>query len=149
MTITQADINTLWTDLCARVAGGDRFAGLFATGPQDGTLVVSADVATAGGIDTLDAPLPRGAAGYPALTRAWARRSGTSGRSTTTSAWSPRAHPRLASLIRPGSPEDHALPGTWRATGSSRSHTARLRRLLGRFRVDGVPGRYRARRSRT
>jgi hypothetical protein len=38
----------------------------------------------------------------------------------------PDGHPRLAPLIRPGTPEDYALPpGTWPATASSRSRTAR------------------------
>ena len=31
MTVTQADAGTLWEELAARVAAGDRFAGLFGT----------------------------------------------------------------------------------------------------------------------
>jgi hypothetical protein len=71
--------------LAARVASGDRFAGLSGSRSEGGPLVLSALVAVkgegeaGGGIDTLQAPLPPGAAGYPALTRGWARRSGTSG----------------------------------------------------------------------
>jgi formate hydrogenlyase subunit 5 len=110
MTITQADISTLWTGLCTRVADGDRFAGLFATRPQDGALVVSAHVATSDGIDTLDAPLPPGAAGYPALTPRlgaafWYEREIHDHFGVV-----PQGHPRLDPLIRPGSAEDHALP---------------------------------------
>ena len=110
MTITQADISTLWKDLCARVAAGDRFAGLFATRLGDGTLVLSAHVAAAGGIDTLEAPLPPGATGYPALTPRlgaafWYEREIHDHFGVV-----PQGHPRLDPLIRPGSPEDHALP---------------------------------------
>ncbi len=68
MTVTQADVATLWEALTARVGAGDRFAGLSGAQPAGGPLVLSAHVATAGGIDTLEAPLPPGAAGYPALT---------------------------------------------------------------------------------
>ena len=45
MTVTQADAGTLWEELAARVAAGDRFAGLFATGAGS-ALVLSAHVAT-------------------------------------------------------------------------------------------------------
>jgi len=110
MTMTQASASTLWDELTARVDAGDRFAGLSAGRPGGGPLVLSAHVATAGGIDTLDGPLPPGAAGYPALTprlgaafwyeRVIHDRFGVI----------PEGHPRLAPLIRPGSPEDHALP---------------------------------------
>jgi len=72
--------------------------------------VLSAHVATAAGIDTLEAPLPARAAGYPALTprlgaafwyeRVIHDRCGVV----------PEGHPRLAPLIRPGSPEEHVLP---------------------------------------
>jgi formate hydrogenlyase subunit 5 len=68
MTMTQTHISTLAKELESRVGAGDRFAGLFATKPDGGSLVLSAHVATAGGIDTLEAPLPPGAASYPALT---------------------------------------------------------------------------------
>ncbi|HEY1320653.1 MAG TPA: hypothetical protein VGF32_10420 [Streptosporangiaceae bacterium] len=68
MTVTQAGAGTLWEELAARVAAGDRFAGLSGARRADGPLVLSAYLATAGGIDTLEAPLPPGAAGYPALT---------------------------------------------------------------------------------
>ena len=74
MTITQPDVTALWKELQSRVDAGDRFAGLFATKPEGGALVLSAHVAVkgegeaGGGIDTLEAPLPPGAASYPALT---------------------------------------------------------------------------------
>jgi len=68
MTVTQADAGTLWEELAARVAAGDRFAGLFGTRSEGAPLVLSALVATANNIDTLEAPLPPGAASYPALT---------------------------------------------------------------------------------
>jgi formate hydrogenlyase subunit 5 len=120
MTVTHAEVSALWDELCSRVQYGDRFAGLFATRPESGGLVLSAHVAVKGegevrgairgGIDTLDAPLPPGTAGYPALTprlgaafwyeRVIHDRFGVI----------PEGHPRLAPLIRPGSPEEHALP---------------------------------------
>ena len=116
MTMTQPGVTALWDELCSRVNKGDRFAGLFATKPEGGTLVLSAHLAVkgegeaGGGIDTLDAPLPPGAVSYPALTprlgaafwyeRVIHDRFGVI----------PVGHPRLAPLIRPGSPEEHALP---------------------------------------
>jgi formate hydrogenlyase subunit 5 len=110
MTVTQADVTALWDELCSRVNRGDRFAGLFADGPAGGSVVLSAHLATATGIDTLDAPLPPGAVSYPALTprlgaafwyeRVIHDRFGVI----------PEGHPRLAPLIRSGSPEEHALP---------------------------------------
>jgi formate hydrogenlyase subunit 5 len=110
MTVTQADVTALWDELCARVKTGDRFAGLFAFKAEGGALVLSAHLATAGSIDTLDAPLPPGAASYPALTprlgaafwyeRVIHDRFGVI----------PEGHPRLVPLIRPGPPEEHALP---------------------------------------
>ncbi|HLN71561.1 MAG TPA: NADH-quinone oxidoreductase subunit C [Streptosporangiaceae bacterium] len=111
MTTTQADAGTLWDELTARVGAGDRFAGLFAARPGRGPLVLSAHVATAGGgIDTLEAPLPPGAVSYPALTQRlgaafWYERVIHDRFGVT-----PEGHPRLAPLIRPGSPEEHALP---------------------------------------
>jgi Ni,Fe-hydrogenase III large subunit len=110
MTVTQADAGTLWEELTARVAAGDRFAGLFGARPAGGPLVLSAHLATAGGIDTLEAPLPSGAASYPALTPRlgaafWYERVIHDRFGVV-----PDGHPRLAPLIRPGPPEDYALP---------------------------------------
>ena len=110
MTMTQPGVTALWDELCSRVKAGERFAGLFAIRPEGGPLVLSAHVAAAGGIDTLEAPLPPGAAGYPALTprlgaafwyeRVIHDRFGVI----------PEGHPRLTPLIGPGSPEEYALP---------------------------------------
>jgi formate hydrogenlyase subunit 5 len=116
MTMTEPGVAALWDELCSRVNRGDRFAGLFAAAPEGGPLVLSAHLAVkgegeaGGGIDTLDAPLPPGAVSYPALTprlgaafwyeRVIHDRFGII----------PDGHPRLAPLIRPGSPEEHALP---------------------------------------
>jgi formate hydrogenlyase subunit 5 len=110
MTITQPTVTALWDELLARTDAGDRFAGLFGTRPEGGPLVLSAHVATAGSIDALDAPLPPGAASYPALTPRlgaafWYEREIHDRLGVV-----PEGHPRLAPLIRPGSPEDHALP---------------------------------------
>ena len=116
MTITQPAVTALWKELQSRVGAGDRFAGLFATKPEGGALVLSAHVAVkgegeaGGGIDTLEAPLPPGAASYPALTPRlgaafWYEREIHDRFGVV-----PEGHPRLAPLIRAGSAEDHALP---------------------------------------
>ena len=110
MTTTQADVSTLWSKLQARVNGGDRFAGLFAARPEGGALVLSAHVATAGGIDILQAPLPPGATSYPALTPRlgaafWYEREIHDRFGVV-----PAGHPRLTPLIRPGSPDTQRLP---------------------------------------
>jgi len=116
MTITQPDVTALWKEIRSRVDAGDRFAGLFATKPEGGPLVLSAHVAVkgegeaGGGIDTLEAPLPPGAASYPALTpwlgaAFWYEREIHDRFDVI-----PEGHPRLAPLVGPGSAEDHALP---------------------------------------
>jgi Ni,Fe-hydrogenase III large subunit len=110
MTVTQADVGTLWDELAARTGAGDRFAGLSGARPDGGPLVLSAHVATAGGIATLEAALPPGAAGYPALTPRlgaafWYERVIHDRFGVV-----PEGHPRLAPLIRPGPPQEHALP---------------------------------------
>ena len=116
MTITQPDVTALWKEVQSRVDAGDRFAGLFATKPEGRALVLSAHVAVkgggeaGGGIDTLEAPLPPGAASYPALTPRlgaafWYEREIHDHFGVV-----PEGHPRLAPLIGPGSPQDHALP---------------------------------------
>ena len=110
MTMTQADVGTLWEELTTRVGAGDRFAGLSGSRPEGGPLVLSAHVATAAGLDTLEAPLPPSAASYPALTPRlgaafWYERVIHDRFGVV-----PEGHPRLAPLIRPGSPEEHALP---------------------------------------
>jgi formate hydrogenlyase subunit 5 len=116
MTLAQTDVSTMWEELTSRVGAGDRFVGLFAARTGGGSLVLSAHVTVkgggeaGGGIDTLEAPLPPGAASYPALTPRigaafWYEREIHDRFGVI-----PEGHPRLAPLIRPGSPEDHALP---------------------------------------
>ena len=69
MTMTQPDVLALWKELESRMAAGDRFAGLFAARAADHNLVtLSAHLATAGDVDTLEVMLPLGAKRYPALT---------------------------------------------------------------------------------
>jgi formate hydrogenlyase subunit 5 len=118
VTVTEAGLEELWEKLAARVAAGDRFAGLFAAvrpwppgepGP-DPVLVLSAQLATGGGIDTLDVGLPPGAVSYPALTphlgaAFWYERVIHDQYGVI-----PDGHPRLAPLIRPASADDQALP---------------------------------------
>jgi formate hydrogenlyase subunit 5 len=115
ITSTEPTVAALRDTLAARVAGGARFAGVLAS-KRDGAVTLSAHVAVqgdgaAGGrIDTLEAPLPPGAASYPALTPAigaafWYERV-----IHDQAGIIPEGHPRLAPLVRQGSPEDHALP---------------------------------------
>ena len=109
ITSTEPSVIALWDTLAARIDRGDRFAGLFAV-PRNGAVMLSAQVATSGSVDTLEAALPSGAAGYPALTPRvgaafWYERVIHDETGIV-----PEGHPRLAPLIRPGNPEDHALP---------------------------------------
>ena len=116
MMITQPGVMALWKELQSRVDAGDRFAGLFAAQPEGGALVLSAHVAVkgegeaGGGIDTLEAPLPPGAASYPALTPRLGAAFWYEREIHDRFGVIPDGHPRLAPLIKPGSPEDHALP---------------------------------------
>ena len=109
ITSTEPSVIALWDTLATRIDRGDRFAGLFAV-PRNGAVMLSAQVATSGSVDTLEAALPSGAAGYPALTPRvgaafWYERVIHDETGIV-----PEGHPRLAPLIRPGNPEDHALP---------------------------------------
>jgi formate hydrogenlyase subunit 5 len=95
--------------LDSRIARGMRFAGLFAA-RRGGGITLSAHIAGPGGIDTLEARLPPGAVSYPALTPMidaafWYERV-----IHDETGLIPQGHPRLAPLVAPGTPEDHALP---------------------------------------
>jgi len=106
-----ADVKTLGDDIESRVDVGDRFAGLFATRPtQDAPITLSAHLATPGGIDTLEASLPPGAESYPALTPRLGAAFWYEREIHDTFGVVPEGHPRLAPLVRPGSPEPRALP---------------------------------------
>jgi formate hydrogenlyase subunit 5 len=111
MTITSSEpsVSALRETLNSRIAGGDRFAGVFAA-RRNGGVTLSAQVAGPDGIDTVDTPLPPGAASYPALTPVigaafWYERV-----IHDETGIIPEGHPRLAPLVAPGRPEDHALP---------------------------------------
>jgi formate hydrogenlyase subunit 5 len=62
-----AGVLALWDTVTGEVASGRRFAGLFGTARPEG-LLLSAHLADADGVATVDALLPAGAPGYPALT---------------------------------------------------------------------------------
>jgi formate hydrogenlyase subunit 5 len=109
ITSTEPTVAALWEALAARVARGERFAGLSAA-RSGAAVTLTAHIAVPGGIDILEAVLPSGAVGYPSLTP----RIGAA-------CWYERVihdqvgivaegHPRIAPLIRPGDPQDHALP---------------------------------------
>jgi Ni,Fe-hydrogenase III large subunit len=119
---TEPYVLALWKDLEARVAAGDRFAGLFATRSvgattddtaDTGPVTLSAHVAVkgegeAGGdIETLEVTLPPGVTRYPALTPLvgaafWYERVIHDQLGLV-----PEGHPRLAPLILPGNPQRH------------------------------------------
>jgi Ni,Fe-hydrogenase III large subunit len=67
-------------------------------------------MATPGGIDTLEASLPPGAESYPALTPRLGAAFWYEREIHDTFGVVPEGHPRLAPLVRPGSPEPRALP---------------------------------------
>jgi formate hydrogenlyase subunit 5 len=123
MTITSTELGVaaLWDTLISRVAaGGSRFAALSATrgpgGPaapggngEDG-VTLTAHVACANGIDTLEATLPPDATSYPSLTPRlpaafWYERV-----IHDQTGLVPAGHPRLTPLVRSGTPDDYALP---------------------------------------
>ena len=112
MTMIQPDVLALWKELESRVAAGDRFAGLFAARAADHNLVtLSAHLATAGDVDTLEVTLPLGATRYPALTPRvgaafWYERVIHDQFGLV-----PEGHPRLAPLIRPGDPLPRHVEG--------------------------------------
>nr|MDQ2874339.1 NADH-quinone oxidoreductase subunit C [Actinomycetota bacterium] len=60
-------VPAMWDELTSKVAGGRRFADLFATARPDG-LLMTAHLAGPDGMETLEAILPPGTASYPALT---------------------------------------------------------------------------------
>jgi formate hydrogenlyase subunit 5 len=104
-------IKALGDEIESRVDVGDRFAGLFATRPAPAApITLSAHLATPGGIDTLEASLPPGAESYPALTPRLGAAFWYEREIHDTLGIVPEGHPRLAPLVRPGSPEPRALP---------------------------------------
>jgi formate hydrogenlyase subunit 5 len=109
ITSTEPTVGALWDTLGTRIHRGERFAGLFAS-RRDGSVTLTAHVAAPGGIDMLEAALPPGAVSYPALTPVigaafWYERVIHDQTGIV-----PEGHPRLAPLIKPGNPEDHAIP---------------------------------------
>jgi Ni,Fe-hydrogenase III large subunit len=112
MTLTQPNVLALWQELESRVAAGDRFAGLFATRTADhGPVTLSAQLATAGDVDTLEVTLPPGTTRYPALTPRvgaafWYERVIHDQLGLV-----PGGHPRLAPLIRAGDPLPRHVEG--------------------------------------
>jgi formate hydrogenlyase subunit 5 len=110
ITIAEPSVSALWESLAIRVDHGGRFAGLSGTRGDGGSVTLSAHVTTPDGIDTLEASLPPRAVSYPALTTKigaafWYERVIHDETGVI-----PDGHPRLAPLVRPGSPGDHALP---------------------------------------
>ncbi|HEX5493689.1 MAG TPA: NADH-quinone oxidoreductase subunit C [Mycobacteriales bacterium] len=110
--IPVAGVDTLRDDLVARLARGERFAGLLASA-GDGAgqrLRLTALSARPGALDPLDAYLPADAAGYPALTpdvpaAAWYERALHDLFGVT-----PLGHPDLDPLVLPRRDDGTALP---------------------------------------
>jgi Ni,Fe-hydrogenase III large subunit len=114
VTSTEPTVAALWDTLIRRIGQGGRFAGLSASRRGD-AVVLTAHVAVrgegeaSGDIETLEAALPHGADRYPSLTPRigaafWYERVIHDQTGIV-----PEGHPRLAPLIKPGNPEDHAL----------------------------------------
>jgi formate hydrogenlyase subunit 5 len=99
-----------WPELRERLNAGQRFAGLLAITDNSKMRVLSAHVARPGGIDTLNTPLPPDATGYPALTPHLSAAFWYERLIHDQTGLVPDGHPRLAPLVRPGSPNDYALP---------------------------------------
>jgi formate hydrogenlyase subunit 5 len=112
MTITSTvpGVIALWDTLTARVERGDRFAGLSAA-REHGAATLSAHLAVAGGIDTLETALGPGATSYPSLTPRLGAASWYERVIHDQTGLVPEGHPRLAPLTRSASPHDHAFPG--------------------------------------
>jgi len=104
MTITTTE------PLESRIADGGRFAGLFAA-RRDGSVVLSAQVAVPGNIDTLEIALPPGTASYPALTTRLSAAFWYERVIHDQTGIVPDGHPRLAPLIRPGDPLPRHVAG--------------------------------------
>jgi formate hydrogenlyase subunit 5 len=112
MTMIEPGVRALWAALEARVTAGDRFAGLFAAPAGEGQgVVLSAHVATAGDIETLEVTLPPGAARYPALTPRVGAAFWYERLIHDQLGLIPEGHPRLAPLIRPGDPLPRHVTG--------------------------------------
>ncbi|MGH3156261.1 MAG: NADH-quinone oxidoreductase subunit C [Streptosporangiaceae bacterium] len=109
ITGTESSVTALWEALESRISRGQRFAGLFAA-QRNGALTLSAQVARPGGIDTLETPLPPEAASYPALTPRLSAAFWYERVIHDQTGIVPDGHTRLAPLIGPGDPQDHALP---------------------------------------
>jgi len=97
---TAAGVPGIWDELAGEVAAGGRFAGLFATARPGGVLL-SAHLAGSGGIRTLEAALPAGAAGYPALTPRLGAAFWYEREIMDMFGLIPEGHPRLEPLLLP------------------------------------------------
>jgi formate hydrogenlyase subunit 5 len=111
MTLAKPDVLALWDELESRVAAGDRFAGLFARAADYGPVTLSAQLATAGDIDTLEVTLPPGATRYPALTPRLGAAFWYERVIHDQFGLVPDGHPRLAPLIRAGDPLPRHVEG--------------------------------------
>jgi formate hydrogenlyase subunit 5 len=121
ITSTEPDVAALRDALTERIARGERFAGLFAARREQpgrsATVTLSAQVAVkgdgeaGGGIDTLEAALPRDATGYPSLTPVIGAAFWYERLIHDQTGIVPDGHPRLAPLIKPGDPLPRHVAG--------------------------------------
>lgn len=110
VTTTDPGVLALWESLESRIADGDRFAGLFAA-HRNGAVVLSAQVAAPGGIDTLEVALPPGTTSYPALSTRLGAAFWYERVIHDETGIIPDGHPRLAPLIMPGDPLPRHVAG--------------------------------------
>lgn len=128
MTQTAHSTGTLWDAVLARVAAGERFAGLHATAEPDGVML-TAHLAAPGAVTAVDLPLPGPSSSYPALTPHLGAAFWYEREIHDLFGLAPEGHPRPEPLIlpllngderrpRPGAagvpdrldPDEHALP---------------------------------------
>jgi len=110
ITSTEPAAVALRDALIERTARGERFAGLTAS-RDGGTVTLSAYLAAPGRVDTLEAALPPGAAGYPSLTPAIGAAFWYERLIHDQTGIVPEGHPRLAPLVKPGDPLPRHVTG--------------------------------------
>jgi Ni,Fe-hydrogenase III large subunit len=103
-------VPALWDLVAKEVGAGARLADLFGTATPDG-LLLSAQLASPDGLATLDAIVPAGTAGYPALTPRLAAAFWYEREIHDLFGIVPEGHPRLEPLILPSASSELPRPG--------------------------------------
>jgi formate hydrogenlyase subunit 5 len=104
-------IPALWDQVIGRISAGERLADLFGTARGRG-LLLTAQVAGAGGIASLEAMLPAGHPGYPALTPQVGSAFWYEREIHDLFGVEPEGHPRLEPLVLPATATLLPRPGS-------------------------------------